>query len=665
MRTHLTILLGLTASLAAQNGAATLQTEANRQFEELKTRLERLAALQRGTQEGPTLEAANAFLQARKIGDRMVAIRGLLERSQFDQALTDIKSVQGDLIALLDILLGRERAVEDLVAEIDRLEAYKKRVKELRQQQDAQEEASRRSAALIEQIQAIEKAKSEIEDIQREQAELRGRTKADDAEKNAASEDDLDQRVRDLTPKLRQIEKRGKQLGSKGGKRESEPKEGQDSEGAKPGESKPGESKPGEKPTKPSESGKPSETKPNEQKPTESEPKDGPPSEPSESKGGGSCNGSAQKASKAMQDASSKLSLPSPKVLESKKAMQEAEKALDEALERLEALQEEARRKLMQLPFDQQAKAQENTRLETDKLAQEMEEDERKASEQGKPKGTPGRQNVQQAIPKQKSAAGSLKEKAPRKANQEQDDAAEELAEAERQLEEALQQLREQLQDEILRALEERFATMLTAQRELSERTRAAAQLAANAGGPLPEGLVDRARAIADEERALGAEAQDALKLIEEEGTSAAFPEIVEILRDDLFGVASRLEVEKPTEAVFGPVTQAAQAEIEATLEDLIDALRQRIQDGEAGKPCQCNGQPVLVPRSAELKLVLIKQRRVNKATSGADNTASGKPVEGEIAAHLSAQQRRVEKLLRGVADKIAQDEAERAGSRR
>ena len=80
------------------------------------------------------------------------------------------------------------------------------------------------------------------------------------------------------------------------------------------------------------------------------------------------------------------------------------------------------------------------------------------------------------------------------------------------------------------------------------------------------------------EELELSAEANDAIKLLEEDGRSAAFPMIVEEVRDDLDRVADRLSGSK-----CATVTQSMQAEIEQTLEDLIGALRKTIEERAGG----------------------------------------------------------------------------------
>jgi hypothetical protein len=287
-----------------------------------------------------------------------------------------------------------------------------------------------------------------------------------------------------------------------------------------------------------------------------------------------------------------------------------------------------------------------------------MEQDDRQQSGQDGAGQTPGKQNVQQAVPEQKAAAGQLKEQKPGEAKERQEQAAQSLEEAQKALEEALAQLRQELQDEVLRALEERFATMLAKQRELSARTKAADQVRAEAltaqEGP-PAQVVQRAGEIAVGERELAGEASDALKLLQEEGTTAAFPAVVEMVHDDLLAVANRLE-----QTETGRPTQALQADIEQTLSDLIDALRRQIEENQGGGACNCNGQPVLVPTSAELKLVMIKQKRVNRRTQEFDNAVPDQLRDTEEARaeaqDLAEKQSVVEELLRKMADKMSKE---------
>lgn len=608
-------------SACAQDRAATLQTEAKRRFNELHERMQKLqlAKAQTEPEEGRVLEAGNRFIQERKVNDAMAEVGGLIENGRYDEALTRMDGLQNDLQRLLDLLLDRDLDVDKLLDEIKRLEQYRDRIDHLLAEQRDEKEAAAKAEDLERHLQEIDAAREAARKLIDEQKQLRDQANQaglaapdDKAREMTEREGGLKERTENLADKIDKIEKDAEKL---------DPAKSDD---AKPSDPKSGEPKP-------------------------SDPKGGEPKP-----GAGSCKGAAGAMGKAQQ----KLQQNKPE--HSLQDMDEAMRKLAETAQRLDQMSEEARRKLLELPFDQQIRAQEQTKIDTDHVAQDMESDDQKSQEKGEgPQQTPGKKNVQQAVPKQKAAAGQLKEYKPGKAKQDQQDATEELEKAKQELEDALAQLRQQLQDEVLRALEERFGAMLEKQKELSARTKAADRLAQNAltaSGAAPAQVVERSSEIANGEHGLAAEAGDALKLLQEEGTSAAFPAVVELLRDDLTRVAERLEQIKT-----GATTQTIQADVEQTLKDLIDALRRQIEmnSGQGGS-CQCNGQPVLVPTSAELKLVMIKQKHVNRRTAEYDenNPEDARRAEAgqEQATEISRQQGVVEDLLRKMAAKMAKD---------
>ncbi|MCC6782149.1 MAG: hypothetical protein IT457_04860 [Planctomycetes bacterium] len=605
-------------SLRAQEGAATLQAEATRRFKELHERMQKLQLVKAATEpeQGAVLEAGNRFIQERDLHSSLDEVQKLIEGSRWDEALQKMDALQSDLQSLLDILLARKMDVDKLLAEIKRLEAYKKRVDELIAEQKAEKEESAKAEELERHAKELEEAKAAVAKLIEEQKALQqdarqsglaaAPEKAAEMEKKEA---ELKDQAEALATKLEKVEKNAEKAGT-----------------AKAAEPKPSEAKP---------DGKPSE--------------------------GGSCSGNCKSASNAMGQAQQKLQKNTPeRALED---MDQALRKLEAAQKELERMSEEAKRRLMELPFDKQRKAQELTQIKTDHVAEDMEKDDKNPKNDPEQKSTPGKKNVQQAVPKQKAAAGQLKEYKPAKAKQDQQDAQEELEKAKKELEDALSQLRQQLSDEVLRALEERFGAMLEKQKELSARTKAADRLAntaLTASGDAPAQVVERGKEIGRGEHELSGEASDALKLLAEEGSSAAFPAVVEMLRDDLTHCGEMLEATKT-----GAVTQTLQAEIEQTLKDLIDALRRQIEMNDAsGGCCMCNGQPALVPLSAELKLVMIKQKRVNKQTSEFDKevpeAARETPAVADRAAELSRQQGRTEDLLRRLATKLEKESSGR-----
>jgi chromosome segregation ATPase len=379
---------------------------------------------------------------------------------------------------------------------------------------------------------------------------------------------------------------------------------------------------------------------------------EGQPSEPSEPKeGGGKCSDCAGQAAKSMGKAQKQLGDNKPE--SSLKDQDQAIESLERTLAELDEMAEEARRELLKLPFEELAKKQEKTQHATDTLSRDMENAEQEGENGGEP--TPGRKSVQQAVPKQRAAAGQLKEYKP--AKQKQQDAKDDLDAAKSELDEALAQLRQQLSDEVLRALEERFTAMLQQQRELSTDTKtidATRKNVLTASGDLPAALQDRITIIAAGEEELGVEASDALKLLEEDGTTAVFPPMVEQLRDDLYAVAARCR-----KSDTGAPVQRGQHDVEDVLELLINALRREIERREGGGQCAGGGEPPLVPISAELKVLRYLQERVNRATKENDGkTSDVKASEDGLAESgmLSAKQRHVRDLMRRLAVKLGKE---------
>ena len=275
---------------------------------------------------------------------------------------------------------------------------------------------------------------------------------------------------------------------------------------------------------------------------------------------------------------------PESSLDDQEKAIEDLEQAADD----LKQMEEEQQAKLEEIPFEQLAQKQRATAAKTADLAEEMEQAELgDGTEEGQGEAVPGRKNIEQAVPKQKNAAGSLQRMKPSKAKEKQKDAQDDLDEARRKLEDALAQLRQELQDEVLRALEEIFTGMLAKQKELSNRTILLNKHRASTGGMfitgrVPESIRNRSEKIGEGESTLANEAMSALRLLKEEGSSAVFPEIVADLVEDLNSVAVYLE-----NAETGDETQETQATIEETLAALIEALTDEIEskDGEDGEP--------------------------------------------------------------------------------
>lgn len=582
--------------LAAQDQpqpAAQKQELARQRFAELTDRMQKLmVALQQSEpEESRILAAGLQFAQEKQLLGRLDEAGGLLRQERWDEALVAMAALKNDLTSLLQLLQNRNEDLQRLLAEIQRLSAFRDRVDQLVQEQAAAKDASARTEALQRHLADIEAQQQKAAALLAAQQQVRGATSELGSAATAEATKPLAEREAQLQQDAGKLARDLEQLEQ----RAAELAKGQ---------------------------------------------------------AGGSSSRAAA-ASKAMGQASRQLG--ERKAESSLVDQDQAIEELRQTLAGLEAMAEQARRELLQLPFEEQARRQEATQHATDTLAKDMEQSENRGEgDQGKP--TPGRQRVQQAVPKQRAAAGQLKEYVP--AKQKQQDAKEDLESARRELDDALAQLRQQLQDEVLRALEERFTAMLARQRDLSAATRTLDAARANvltAAGALPAAMVERLAELSTGETELQGEAADALKLLAEDATTAVFPPMVEQLRDDLGAVASRLQARDS-----GPAVQSAQREIEELLELLVNALRRTIERREAGQCGSCNGgPPPLVPISAELKILHFLQKRVNDDTKALD----GKPEDQRLGASgrdetvaLAKRQGRVEELMRRLAEKLGKE---------
>jgi hypothetical protein len=604
----LTLLCYATAlpAVAQPQSVGEKQQLANEAFEALTQRMQKLkVALQSSDPEKAQVIALGAkFIEEKALGLKMNEIKDLLDDQLWDDAIDTCKSVIKDLNTLIDLLLKGDTRIEDILKEIERLEKIKDKVDKLIKDQKQEKEASARAEDLSEHLKNLEKAKEDLKALIEDQKNLREEANSsglavepNKAKEMASQESGLKDRAEKLAEDLKKIEKDAADMQAKpsdGKPSDGKPSDGKPSDGkpsdGKPSDGKPSDGKPSDgKPSdgKPSDGkpsdGKPSDGKPSDGKPSDGKPSDGKPSDGKPSDGKPSNSAAAGSASGDMGKAQSKLEDNKPE--SSLEDMEEALKKLEKAEKDLANQIDEAKRELQKLPFEKLANEQEKTKVDTDNLAKEMEKSE--AGEEGKGPGkpTPGKQSVQQAVPKQKSAAGQLKEYKPGKAKQDQQDAQDKLEDAKKKLEEALAQLRQQLQDEVLRSLEERFADMLAKQKKISARTRVIERQRkelATASGQLSGTLVKRIGTLATGEFELAAEAHASLKLLEEDGSTAVFPDFVIEVRDDLKKVGRRLQ-----KTTTNTATQAMQKEVEDMLEMLIDALRKQIEQNE-----QNGGEP-------------------------------------------------------------------------
>jgi hypothetical protein len=149
-------------------------------------------------------------------------------------------------------------------------------------------------------------------------------------------------------------------------------------------------------------------------------------------------------------------------------------------------------------------------------------------------------------------------------------------------------------------------------------------------------------------------EADKALLLLREEGSSVAFPEIIEQARDDMRLVAELLATMR-----VDMITQGLELDIIAALEETIAALEKAIKDLEKkrtppGQPLAA-GQPTeppLVDKLAELKMIRSLQMRILKRTQRYGEMIEGEQAETpDLLDALKALARRQERVYQATAD--------------
>ena len=233
--------------------------------------------------------------------------------------------------------------------------------------------------------------------------------------------------------------------------------------------------------------------------------------------------------------------------------------------------------------------------------------------EQQQQEQNPARQRIEQAQEKMRQAQEELEKAERENAVDKQEEARRLLEQAKAELEEILRQLREEEIERTLALLEARFRKMLKMQESVYDNTISLDK--SNLSGEDPT-VPARAAKLSFEQKKIVVEADKALALLKEEGSSAAFPEVVEQIRDDMQQVTDRL-----AEVQTGTITQGIEEDIIAMLNEMIEALQQAQKDQEQrqqdGQPQEGQPQdPGLVDMIAELKMIKAMQLRVNSRTT-------------------------------------------------
>ncbi len=266
---------------------------------------------------------------------------------------------------------------------------------------------------------------------------------------------------------------------------------------------------------------------------------------------------------------------------------------------------------------------------------------------------------VTEANREQKNSEGKLGKGDRDGAGMAQGKAVSKLDEAIKNLEEVLKQIRKEENERILADLLARCKKMLWIEQEIYDKTEKLHKELTKQDNPKAN-LEQAARSnkIADRQNDNIREAHAALKIVQTEGSAAAFAEVFEQVSKDMDVVYNRLN-----RAEIDSLTLTIETDIIDTLKDAIKALEKAIRDNNdpsTAPPGESNGKPRLVSLLQQLKMIHALQRRVNSRTALYGKRFKGEQAPPTAAAVNPAEKERFQhtqkelKDLAGRQDRIA-----------
>jgi hypothetical protein len=311
---------------------------------------------------------------------------------------------------------------------------------------------------------------------------------------------------------------------------------------------------------------------------------------------------------------------------------------------------------------DSQQQQQSSDSSSEDSESMDSEDSEAKPSSDGKPptKEEQVRKRVQRARKRMKAAEENLRKDKRPEAIREQQKAEEELQKAIADLERILTQLREEEIERALADLETRLKRMFDWQQTIRDQTGKLASLSAE---DRDRQLEIQSNKLSIEQMKVVMEGQRAMMLLNEEGSSQAFPEALEqVIRD------AQLVVKRLVAADVSPSTQSIEDEILGALEEMLESLKQvqKKRDEEKQQQQQNGGQSgggspqdqPLVDKLSELRLIKTLQLRVNRRTDRLANESNssndligqvGDPRLREELSELSTRQQKIQSVTREI----------------
>lgn len=253
----------------------------------------------------------------------------------------------------------------------------------------------------------------------------------------------------------------------------------------------------------------------------------------------------------------------------------------------------------------------------------------------------PGRESLEQAGEKMDRAADELDQDQREAALDQQNQALEQLQQAQAELEERLRQLREKEEEYLLTALESRFRKVLEQQYAILQGTQAIVKIEPEKR--LPQHSA-QAIDLSQQQATLALDVASMQRLLEEEGSSVAFPQAVALVYDDMQLVARRLANQQ-----LNPLTVSIEEDLIEAIKEFIDALNRELEQKkqeqqknqqQAGQPSpQQSDEKALIDQLAELRLIRSLQVRINRRTMQFAESEDPADDQAEMIRQLSRRQ--------------------------
>ena len=568
---------------------------------------------------------------------KMAEVRQLLDAGKLDEAKAGIDVVIQRINDLVKLLLNTKEEKLDKQEQIATFEKWKRAIQDLRKDQTSQRKETGKVANKDQELKKLDGQIKKLDNLIKQQTDLIDETK----DARGAGLRALD-KIADKQFELRkETESLVKDVaGDEGGQGEPGEQNSQNSEqdpngsGRPGGEQQSGEQQSGEQQSGEQQSGEQQSGQQQSGQQQSGQQQSGQ-QQSGQQQSGQQQSGQQQQQDQAPQPGQQPLQQAAKSQEKAEEDLgsgkpQDAKRQQEQALADMEKARSELkkeRRRLASLPpeaMEEMAREQRRTRDKAMDMVEQMAKTPAQDESGGEQAGgdqqqsqQPGQDAMQQASEAMENASQDLDEQDAQKAERKQRDAEQKLDEALEEIEERLNQLRDETREEKLRRLEGRFAEMLERQRSISAMTVEIEDKKINLGKLQRRDQLVVLR-LATEEFEIGELGRQAYDLLLEDGTSDVFPELVQELIEGLQNAGQLLQDERTDQ-----LTQLMQNEIESTLLDLLEALKEsqekNDQDGGGGGGGGGGDQPLL-KRSAELKMLKSAQQRLNRKTRQLDN---------------------------------------------